>query len=72
MKLSAQITFVMSVAFAVLCLGYGAFGWHELAGVSPGPERDDARGYVYFWAFLGAIGVVSAVVSWRMMRGEDR
>ncbi|MFO1304469.1 MAG: hypothetical protein U1F54_12095 [Burkholderiales bacterium] len=71
MKVSAQITFAMSVAFALLCLGYGAYGWHELAGMPPGPERDDAHGYVFFWGFLGAIGAISAAISWRMMRARE-
>jgi hypothetical protein len=36
-----------------------------------GQERDDADGFVFFWMFLGAIGVASAWVSWRMMRGAE-
>lgn len=71
MKVSAQITLAMSVVFAVLSLGYGAYGWHELGGMPPGPERDDAHGYIFFWAFLGAIGIVSAWIAWRMMRTGD-
>ena len=66
MRTSAQITFAMSVVFALLCLGYGAYGWHEIAGMAPGPDRDDAHGYAFFWGFLGAIGVVSAWIAWRM------
>ena len=71
MKLSAQLTFWFSIAFAVLCLGYAAYGWHQLGAMPAGQERDDANGFVYFWAFMGAIGVASAWFSWRMMRDGD-
>jgi hypothetical protein len=72
MKLSAQLTLYMSIAFGLLCLGYAAYGWVELGGMPAGQERDDARGFVYFWLFLGAIGAVSAWVSWKMARAEER
>jgi hypothetical protein len=72
MKLSIQITLYVSVAFALLCLGYAAYGWHEIASMPTGQERDDARGFVFFWLFLGAIGLASAWYAWRLTRDEAR
>ena len=69
MKLSAQLTLVMSIVFAALCLGYVGYGWWESSAMPEGQARDDARGFVYFWLFLGAVGVASAIVSWLMARG---
>ena len=71
MRLSAQITLYISIAFALLCLGYAAYGWFELGAMPAGQEREDARGFVYFWLLLGGIGVASAWVSWRMTRSEE-
>ena len=71
MRLSAQITLYTSIAFALLCLGYGAYGWHELGAMPMGQERDDAHGYVFFWLFLGAIGAASAWYAWRIAQRED-
>jgi len=72
MKLSAQITLYISIAFALLCVAYALYGWVQVGGMPAGQERDDARGFVYFWLFLGAIGIASAWISRRMMRGEER
>ena len=74
MKLSAGITFWMSLLFATLTLGYGLYGYIESSSMTAGQDHDDARGFAMFWMFLGTIGVVMAVVSWRMMRdsGERR
>jgi hypothetical protein len=71
MKLSAQLTLYISLAFALLCLGYAGYGWHEIGAMPVGEERDDARGFVFFWLFLGAIGVASAWYAWRLTRSAD-
>ena len=71
MKLSAQLTLYMSLAFALLCIGYGVYGWHELGAMPAGQDRDDAHGYVFFWLFLAAVGVGAAWISWRMMRQAE-
>jgi hypothetical protein len=70
MKFSASITFWLGVVFTLLTAGYGVFGWLQLGDMPPGQERDDARGYVMFWMFLGAIGVACAMVSWWIARTE--
>ena len=72
MKLSAQMTLYASLLFALLCLGYAAYGWMQLGSMALGRERDDAHGFVYFWAFLGLIGAVSAWISWKIARAEER
>jgi hypothetical protein len=72
MKLSAQMTLYASIVFALLCLGYAAYGWIQLGAMPAGQERDDAHGFVYFWGFLGLIGAGSAWISWKMVRAAER
>ncbi len=72
MKLSLQLTLYVSIAFAMLCLAYAAFGLHEMGAMPLGQERDDARGFAYFWMFLGGVGLAVAFVSWRMLRQGER
>lgn len=62
---------VIATMFAALCLGYAFYGWYALSGMPPGQDYDDARGFVWFWAFLGAVGAVSAYISWRMARSDE-
>ena len=50
MKVSAQITFAMSVAFALLCLGYGAAAGSPAYRRAPATTRLTAT---FFWGFLG-------------------
>ncbi len=71
MKLSAQMALVISILFAALCLGYALYGWVQMGDMPVGPERDEARGYIWYWAFLGAVGVVSAIISWWMIKTKD-
>jgi hypothetical protein len=70
MKLSAQMTFWMSLAFATFCIVYGVDGYLSAQDMAAGAERDDANGYVWFWLFLGTIGIILAVVSWLMVKGR--
>jgi len=70
MKFSAGITLWLGVVFTVVTAGYGAYGWLQLVDMPPGQARDDARGYVMYWMFLGVIGAACAVVSWWIARTE--
>ena len=33
--------------------------------------RSDARGFAFFWLFLGAVAVAAGLASWWMVRQED-
>lgn len=70
MKLSAQMTFWISLAFATFCIVYGVNGYLSLQDMPAGAERDDAKGFVWFFLFMGSIGIVTTVVSWLMIKGR--
>ena len=68
MKISIQLMFWFSLVFACLCIAYAGFGFSSIdAGADP-QQIEDGRGYAWFWIFLGSIGVVLAVVSWRLTK----
>lgn len=71
MKLSATLTLWLSTVFATLCLGYGLYGFVESTGMPLGQERDDARGFAFYFMFLGMVGVAGALISWRMTRMDE-
>ena len=71
MKISAQFSLWGSVVFALFCLGYAFAGFSSIDGMADDATRADARGFALFWLFLGAIGIVMAIVSWRMVKGAD-
>jgi hypothetical protein len=70
MKLSAQMTYWMSLLFATLSVAYAISGYLSTQEMPAGAERDDAFGYVWFWLFLGGVGLCMAFVSWLMVKGR--
>jgi hypothetical protein len=71
-KITAQFALWSSLAFATLCLAVGFSGLSQIEAMADAAERSDARGYAYFWLFLGAIAVACAVVSrWIIKREND-
>ena len=71
MKITAQFALWSSLAFAMLCLGVGFNGLSQVEAMADAAERSDARGYAYFWLFLGAIAVGCAVISWWIVQREN-
>lgn len=72
MRISAQVAFWASVVFAIGCLAYAGFGFSSIDASMSEAAREDSRGYVWFWLFLGIIGIATALVSWLMLSGRIR
>ena len=70
MKISAQFAFWAGLVFAVLCIGFAINGFSQIDAMADEAARSDARGFAYFFLFLGAVALVSAIVSWRIIRRE--
>jgi hypothetical protein len=70
MKFSAQITMVMAAIFSSVCFGFAVRGFTSLREIVDPVVASDAQGYAWFWAFLGLVGAVFAVVSWWIARTE--
>ena len=70
MKVTAHFALWGSLVFAVLCIAYAGFGFSTIDTSMSDELRADARGYAWFWMFLGGIGAVIAVISWLMLRGK--
>jgi len=69
-KLSAQMTMVVGAIFAVICFAVAVNGFMSMGEITDPKIAADARGYSWFWAFLGAVALTFAVVSWWMARNE--
>jgi uncharacterized YccA/Bax inhibitor family protein len=70
MKISAQFSMWASVVFALACFGVAFNGLSEIDAVDAA-VRADARGYAYFWLFLGALATAFGIVSWWIAKRED-
>jgi hypothetical protein len=68
LKLSAQLTMVMAAIVAVFCFAMAVTGFMSLGEISDATKAADARGFSWFWVFLGAIATAFGLVSWWMVR----
>jgi hypothetical protein len=74
MKLSAQLMLGMAIAFALVCFSVAYDGFTNIDTMADATAQSDARGFAWFWVFLGIVAVASAVASWWMIghNPEDR
>ena len=70
MRLSAQITLWAGIVFAVICFGVAIHGFSSLGEATDAKVLSDAKGFAFFWAFLGVVGAVFAGVSWWMIKTD--
>jgi hypothetical protein len=59
---------MMSAIFAALSLGFAVYGYFSLGEVTDSTQASDARGFLYFWAFLGSIAIGLGVLAWWIER----
>lgn len=72
MKVSAQIAAILAVVFALVCYGVAFTGFASLDEITEAQAASDAKGFAWFWAFLGTIGVVFGAISWWMFKGQNK
>lgn len=70
MKLSAQMTMVIGAIFAIACFAVAIKGFTSLGEITDPKVLSDAKGFAWFWAFLGAVGATFCGVSWWIARTE--
>ena len=71
MKISAQMGLVIAAIFASVCFGVAIKGFMSLGELVDPVQRSDATGFIWFWAFLGAVGIACGAVSLWVMRTEE-
>lgn len=68
MKISAQLTVIIAAIFAVICFSVAITGFNALGSITDPARLADAKGFAWFWAFLGIIAVVLGVLGVWMVR----
>jgi hypothetical protein len=64
MKISARAATILAVVFAIVCFAVALTGFTSLGDIVDPIQQRDARGYAWFWAFLGSVGVLFGALSW--------
>ncbi len=70
MRFSAQLTMIMGLVFAAVCLGFAVTGFVSLREITDPAQASDAQGFAWFWAFLAAVALFFSGVSWWIARTE--
>jgi hypothetical protein len=75
MNISARLATFAAIVFAALCFAVAITGFTSLGHIVDPVQAADAKGYAWFWTFLGSIAVVAGLLSWWIWRtpprGED-
>ena len=64
MKLSIQATMVVAAIFAAVCLGVAITGFTSLRELTDPAQIADAKGFAWFWTFLGCVAIATGVLGW--------
>jgi hypothetical protein len=70
MKLTAHLAAVLALVFGLICLAVGVNGLWQVRDLADATERADAQGFAWFWLFLAAVALTTAVLSHLMARGR--
>jgi arginine exporter protein ArgO len=68
LKISAQFSVFMAVLFAAACFSVAITGFTSLGEITDPVQLADAKGYAWFWTFLGCIAVVFGAAGVWMLR----
>lgn len=71
MKISAQMAIVLAAVFATICYGVATTGFSSIAEMTDPVQAADAKGFVWFWAFLGSVAVALGAVSMWIVRTQN-
>jgi hypothetical protein len=70
MRISAQMTVVMAAVFAVVCFAVAITGFLSLGDIADATQMADARGFAWFWMFLGSVATVFGLLALWMVRTQ--
>jgi len=62
------MTVVMAAIFAAVCFGVAITGFLSLGDIADATQKADAKGFAWFWTFLGSVATVFGLVSVWMVR----
>ena len=71
MRFSLRATTIVAAIIAILCFGFALTGFRSLGDLADPTELADARGFAWFWVFLGSLTVVLALAAWWIARKSD-
>jgi hypothetical protein len=70
-KFSLHATTIVGTIFAALCLSVAITGFLSLGDIQDPVQLSDAKGFAWFWAFLGVVALsFAALAHWMARTGQ--
>lgn len=70
MKITAKFSVIIAAVFAVMCFGVAITGFNALGSITDPAQLADAKGFAWFWVFLGGVAVVFGAVGIWLVKTE--
>jgi ABC-type dipeptide/oligopeptide/nickel transport system permease subunit len=70
MKITAQMSAILSLVLGLVFLGTGINGLLHVGAMADDATRADAQGFAWFWLFLAAVALGTSVLSVLMAKGK--
>ena len=70
MKITAKFSVIIAAVFAVMCFGVAITGFNALGSITDPAQLADAKGFVWFWVFLGGVAVLFGAVGIWLVKTE--
>jgi len=61
---------IAAAIFAAICLSVAISGFTSLGSLADPAVAADARGFAWFWTFLGGIAIVFGLLAWWIARRQ--
>ncbi|HTS22477.1 MAG TPA: hypothetical protein VMN79_11795 [Casimicrobiaceae bacterium] len=71
MKLSLRATMIVCAIFAAICLSVAVTGFSSLGSLTDPSTIADAKGFAWFWCFLGSVASLLGLLAWRLASRSD-
>jgi hypothetical protein len=72
LNISLRMTMMMSAVFGTLGVAFAVYGFISLGDITDPTQASDARGFVWFWAFLASIAIGLGLLAWWIERTERK
>ena len=63
-----RLSMILSAVFALICFGVAITGFSSLGDIADPAQRDDGRGFAWFWTFLGVVATFCGALGWWILR----
>ena len=72
LNISLRMSMIGAAIFGAICLTFGIKGFIGLADITDPTQASDAKGFIFFWMFLGTVAIVLGILAWWIERAQKR